>query len=318
MNVLSLFDGMSCGRLALNSAGVWVDSYFASEIDPDAIWVTQRNFPDTAQVGDVSGVSSVRLPQIYLLIGGSPCQGFSLAGEGRAFEDPRSRLFFEWVRVWRETKPRYWLLENTPMLERHEQRISNILGVEPYRIDSAGYCAQSRRRLYWTNLPRPKPKIDSTVVADVLDFSVSKGRLIDSYLLGLKKDPSYPRLLELRTNYRVTHPKNKPHPVLVSEVVGDTPSSRSRQADRIYSTLSKSPTLLANRAQDLKFDVGGRYHAELWRTISPVEAERLQTVPEGYTSGLSDAKRFKMLGNGWTVKVLADLFAPLKKNSDLI
>jgi DNA (cytosine-5)-methyltransferase 3A len=130
-NVLSLFDGMSCGQIALNKLGIKYENFYSSEIDKHAMKVTQHNFPNTIQIGDVTQVNANNLPKIDLLIGGSPCQGFSFSGKGLNFEDPRSKLFFEFVRLVKETKPRYFLLENVKMKKEHEQVITDYLGVEP-------------------------------------------------------------------------------------------------------------------------------------------------------------------------------------------
>jgi DNA-cytosine methyltransferase len=154
MNVLSLFDGMSCGQIALKKLGIQVDNYFASEIDKHAIAVTMHNFPNTIQLGDVTKVFAKDLPKIDLLIGGSPCQGFSFAGKQLNFDDPRSKLFFEFVRLLEETKPKYFLLENVLMKKEYEQIITDHLGVEPIFINSALVSAQNRKRLYWTNITK--------------------------------------------------------------------------------------------------------------------------------------------------------------------
>ena len=146
ITVLSLFDGMSCGQIALNRAGIEYDNYFASEIDKHAIKVTQTNYPKTIQLGDVTKVKGSDLPKIDLLIGGSPCQGFSFAGKGLNFEDPRSKLFFEFVRLKNETQPKYWLLENVKMKAEHQNIISEILGVKPILINSSLVSAQNRER----------------------------------------------------------------------------------------------------------------------------------------------------------------------------
>ena len=137
MNVLSLFDGMSCGQIALNRAGISYDNYFASEIDKHAINETMTNFPNTIQLGDVTKITADNLPKIDLVIGGSPCQGFSSSGKGLNFEDPRSKLFFEFVRILKETKPTYFLLENVKMKKEYEDIITKELGVEPITINSA-------------------------------------------------------------------------------------------------------------------------------------------------------------------------------------
>jgi DNA (cytosine-5)-methyltransferase 3A len=161
MNVLSLFDGMSCGQIALNKLGIKYDNYFASEIDKYAIKVTQNNYPNTKQLGNVVDVKGKDLPKIDLLIGGSPCQGFSFAGKQLNFEDHRSKLFFEFVRLLEECKPKYFLLENVNMKQEYQDIISKYLGVKPILINSNLVSTQNRRRLYWTNIPninQPKDK----------------------------------------------------------------------------------------------------------------------------------------------------------------
>ena len=157
MKVLSLFDGMSCGQIALKKAGIPVTKYFASEIDKHAIKVTQENFPDTIQLGSVTDVTTDQVGEIDLLIGGSPCQGFSFAGKNLNFDDPRSKLFFEYVRLLKELKPKYFLMENVRMSKKSQDIISEHLGVEPIVINSNLVSAQNRHRLYWTNIPFDMP-----------------------------------------------------------------------------------------------------------------------------------------------------------------
>ena len=152
LNVLSLFDGMSCGRLALERAGIKVNNYFASEIDKYAIQVAKHNYPNTQHIGDVTKVKASELPKIDLLIGGSPCQSFSNAGNGTGF-DGKSGLFYEYVRLLKECKPKYFLLENVKMKKQWQDIISKELGVEPIKINSNLVSAQNRERLYWTNIP---------------------------------------------------------------------------------------------------------------------------------------------------------------------
>jgi site-specific DNA-cytosine methylase len=152
-NVLSLFDGISCGQIALNRAGIQYENYYASEIDKHAISVTQANYPNTVQLGSVVDVKSADLPSIDLLMGGSPCQGFSFSGRQLNFEDKRSVLFFSYVKILREVKPKWFLLENVPMKREYTKIISDYLGVEPIEINSSLVSAQNRKRLYWTNIP---------------------------------------------------------------------------------------------------------------------------------------------------------------------
>ena len=309
--VLSLFDGISCGQIALQRAGIKVDKYFASEIDKHAIKVTQHNWPNTVQLGSVVDVKAEGFPKIDLLCGGSPCQSFSIAGNGEGF-DGKSGLFFEWLRLLREIKPKYFLLENVLMRKEWEDKITEFIGVKPVMISSANFSPQARNRLYWTNIPFNKSFPENNIfLFDILEENVdSKYFLSNSYTLkSLKENKS--RLEILKENYRPNYKKSRQSPVLVSEVVGDTPSGRSRQTDRLYSALSKSPTLLANRACDLKIDCGSSEIIK-WRTLTALEAERLQTVPENYTSCVAEPQRFKCLGNGWTVDVIAHIFKGLK------
>ena len=185
MNVLSLFDGMSCGQIALNRAGIKYDNYFASEIDKHAIKVTQTNYPDTIQLGDVTKVKGSDLPKIDLLIGGSPCQGFSFSGKQLNFDDPRSKLFFEFVRLVKEVKPKYWLLENVVMKKEFEQIISEHLGVQPIKINSSLVSAQNRQRLYWANFEITQPTdkrinlIDILETDDLINPSAIRGRRLN-------------------------------------------------------------------------------------------------------------------------------------------
>jgi DNA (cytosine-5)-methyltransferase 3A len=197
MNVLSLFDGMSCGQIALKELGVKVDNYFAAEIDKHAIQVTKHNFPNTIHLGDVTKVSSSDLPKIDLLMGGSPCQGFSFAGKQLAFDDPRSKLFFEFVRLKDELNPKYFLLENVRMAKEHENVITRFMGVEPIYINSALLSAQSRPRVYWTNINAhpsglfgdlkcliPQPKDKGVLLRDILETDVPEKYYLSDKMLS--------------------------------------------------------------------------------------------------------------------------------------
>lgn len=258
MNVLSLFDGMSCGQIALDRVGITVNNYFASEIDKYAIKVTQKNYPKTKQVGDVAKVKGAELPKIDLLISGSPCQGFSFAGRQLNFDDPRSKLFFEFVRLLQETQPKHFLLENVNMKKEYQSAISHILGVEPIEINSALVSAQNRRRLYWTNIPNvDQPEDKKIYLKDVLE-----GDKIQS--------------VDIRSKSKTVR-------------IGGRGSYDKHEWDSV-----------GNKGTDLYY-----------RKLTPMECERLQTVPDNYTDCVSDAQRYKMLGNGFTVDVIAHIFRSL-------
>lgn len=274
MNVLSLFDGISCGQLALQRAGIAVDRYYASEIDESAIRVTMRNFPSTVQLGDVRRVSECMLPRIDLLIGGSPCQGFSFAGKRMNFDDPRSMLFFEYVRILNEVSPKCFFLENVVMSKKSSDVISNHLGVGPVEINSSLFSAQNRRRLYWTNIPIPElPASCEATVSSIKEKVVDKKYyLSERALTTLKK-----------------YHNGKP-------------------------TTGKSPTLTGELAHSWGYNISPALVAEIGenRRATPMECERLQTIPDGYTSGESDTKRYRMITNGWTVNVVAHIFSGIK------
>jgi site-specific DNA-cytosine methylase len=176
MNVLSLFDGMSCGQIALNRAGVKYDKYFASEVDKYAIKVAQANYPHTHHMGDVKQVQKSYFidDPIDLLMGGSPCQGFSVAGKQLDFNDPRSKLFFEFVRLKESLKPKYFLMENVPMKQESQDIISRYLDVKPVMINSSLFSAENRKRLYWTNIPFDIPTDDKgTILQDILEDGIA-------------------------------------------------------------------------------------------------------------------------------------------------
>lgn len=173
MKVLSLFDGISAGRVALERMGINVESYHASELDKFPIKVTQANYPDTVQLGDVTKWRQWDIPQPDLIIGGSPCQGFSFAGKQLNFDDPRSKLFFEFADIVKHYKPKYFLLENVKMKKQYQDVISETLGVQPIEINSALVSAQNRKRLYWTNIPGViQPDDRGIILADILEDGV--------------------------------------------------------------------------------------------------------------------------------------------------
>jgi len=274
-NVLSLFDGMSCGQLALDTLGIKVNNYFASEIDSYAIEIAKKNYPDTKHIGSVLDVKGSDLPRIDLLIGGSPCQSFSNAGDGSGLEG-KSKLFWEFVRVLKETKPTYFLLENVKMKKEWEKIITDTLGVEPIAINSRLLTAQNRPRLYWTNIPNVVQPIDRGIaLKDILVDQVD-----EKFYLSDKAIDYMSRLRNGKPRWEYhTNPLD-----------------------------GKSACLTANMYKGVPYGV----IKELKRRLTPVECERLQSVPDNYTEGVSNTQRFKMLGNGWTIDVIAHILNEMR------
>lgn len=304
MRVLSLFDGMSCGRIALDKLGVKVDKYYASEIDKYAIDIAKKNYPDTVHVGDVREIQAAQVGQIDLLIGGSPCQGFSFAGKHLNFDDPRSQLFFEYVRLLKELKPKYFLLENVRMKQESMDVITDALGVEPIAINSNLVSAQNRYRLYWTNIPQAGLPNDKGVkLQDILECGVvdrDKAHCIDANYFKGGNLKSY---FEKHRRQLVFSKDGLCH-------VGDADLSGNQSIKRVYHPEGKAPTLttMGGGHREPKVLV----NPDSWRKLTVLECERLQTVPEGYTEGVSNTQRYKMLGNGWTVDVIKHIMEGVK------
>lgn len=303
LNVCSLFDGMSCGQIALERAGVPVNAYYASEIDQYAVQTAKKNYPDTIHLGDVRDVKGNDLADIDLLIGGSPCQGFSFAGQQLNFDDPRSQLFFEFVRIKNETQPKYFLLENVKMRKESEQVITDILGVEPIEINSNRVSAQNRKRLYWTNIPFDLNIKDKNIkLKDIIEHGIvdrDKSHCLDA---NYWKGGNLTSYFEKSRRQLVFSEDGLCH-------VGLADVNGYDLMKRVYHIEGKAPTLNACTGgnREPKIAVG----ETLWRKLTPLECERLQTVPEGYTEGVSNTQRYKMLGNGWTVDVVAHIFKGL-------
>ena len=357
MNVLSLFDGCSGAQLALQKAGIKVDNYFASEVDKYAIKVTQANFPDTVQLGDVSQIDAMKLPKIDLIIGGSPCQGFSFAGKQLNFNDERSKLFFEYVRLLKTVKPEWFLLENVSMKKEFQDEISRLMGVEPIRINSNLVSAQNRNRLYWTNIPTTQPEDKGIMLADIVhegEVDREKSHCIDSNYhkggargMGLYFEKSRRQLVfETLTEYIV--PFDQTLQILDKEIARGKVGffRKDSQANRVYYIHDKAVTLCGDagggsakmgqylfgcitpdrinkRQNGQRFSEGKKFYTltaqdkhgilieGYIRKLTPTECERLQTVPEGYTDHVSNTQRYKMLGNGFTVDVIAHILKRL-------
>ena len=377
MNVLSLFDGMSCGRLALERAGFPITNYYASEIDKYAIQVARDNFPDTIHVGDVTQVVAANFPKIDLLLGGSPCQGFSFAGGQLAFDDPRSKLFFEFVRLLKELKPRWFFLENVPMKQEFQDVISEHLGVKPVRLNSNIVSAQNRDRLYWTNIPvKSFPENKRIYLKDILQDVAEIGeehyhsmksvaymeRGNDKWKqAGSRRADGYEQTPETEKSFTLTANMHKGVPYNYFKETRQLsfdfhePETKSGlimtgQADlkghdynrRVYHPDGKAPTLAANSGGNLEPKImqvpRGKNQGGIkandgkvptistsaweqnnvvtdglrWRKLTPIECERLQTVPDNYTKCVSNTQRYRMLGNGWTVDIICHLLEGMK------
>ena len=374
--VLSLFDGMSCGQQALERCGFIVENYFASEIDKPAISVTMDNYSNTKQLGSVTQVDGYMLPKIDLLIGGSPCQSFSFAGkrkgmstkceteiltlehylelkaEGYEFEG-QSYLFWEYMRLLNEVKPKYFLLENVIMGEKWERILSKAIGVNPIEINSALVSAQNRRRLYWTNIGmKPmglfgdlesiikQPKDKGILLKDILENDVAEKyylsqQRIESMSKSEKGDTGNTNAIEVRAlDFRkdegfrdkgdktgtlcarartdescgqlveFLEPRNDGK-IMQLNTSTKSGGKQPYQQDRIYDTNGISPALMAQ----MSCGTHAIKHERKIRRLTPLECERLQTVKDGYTKIASDSQRYKMIGNGWTVDVIAHILS---------
>lgn len=280
MNVLSLFDGISCGRVALERAGILVDNYFASEIDPAAIKIASKNYPSTIHLGDITRWRHWNLSKIDLILGGSPCQSFSKSGNQTGFGG-KSGLFYTFVDIVKSLKPRFFLLENVEMKKEWEGEITSQLGVSPVKINSKLLSAQSRPRLYWANFPIEAPSDAGISLSDILEKNPDPKFLHSEKALDyLRRSPINQRFLAFSEELKspcvtANFCKGVPYNVLVT------------------GKKSKSPELKIGEV----------------RRFTPEECEKLQTLPVGYTAGISDTQRYKAIGNGWTVDVISHIFS---------
>jgi DNA-cytosine methyltransferase len=326
MNVLSLFDGMSCGQIALNRAGIKYDNYFASEIDKPAIKVTMANYPNTIQLGSVTEVKAENLPKIDLLIGGSPCQGFSFAGKQLNFDDPRSSLFFEYVRLLRECNPKYFLLENVKMKKEYEDIISEHLGTEPIHINSEVFSAQDRKRSYWTNIIFSALPIENkSTVEDILESEVNIRYCIDPKRSVVILDNE---VKKRKIGYIGSDSQgNRIYSIHGKSICLCGEAGGLGAKTGLYALPCLTPDRIDKRQNGRRFkpphskfytltamDKHGVLTNNFIRKLTPLECERLQTVPENYTGIASDNQRYRMLGNGWTVDVIAHILRGIKES----
>ena len=289
MKVLSLFDGMSCGQLALERAGIKVDQYYASEIDDNAIKVTQHNFPNTIQLGEVCSLDINQFSEIDLLIGGSPCQSYSIAGNKLGFEDERGKLFFEYVRIKNELNPKYFLFENVKMKDEIADIIDEMLGVKRVYIDSRDFTGHIRKRYYWTNIPIDAWEKKDIKIKDIIDNNIPFDKDMRFFLDRTVYNPSISYDGIITVNPR------------------DNKGKQTWQRGRVYDIKGNCPTICASL-----FDLNITKDHKTYRKLTIEECERLQGVPIGYTSCVKKNEAGKLLGNGWTVDVIAHILKGLK------
>ena len=389
INVASFFDGCSGLQLALHKAGIPIGVYHASEIDPHAIKVTQANFPNTIQMGDITKIFYTSFNHhIDLMAGGSPCQGFSFAGKQLNFDDPRSRLFFDFIRIRDELLPKYVLLENVRMAKESQDIISKYMGCEPIKINSADVSPQNRNRLYWlvkydwdlqkyvpVHIPQPTKK--DVVIRDILE-DLPFGE-IPNYLAntwgGIPRGDKVKSIDDAKANcltasmWKGQIPTfiKKPNPSASKDGlirVGTATLKGHDSIKRVYSADGKAPTLTTmggghrepkismGRVVNRRLDENGvrkdgqldlpftpkvevreddlsnclttvekdnvvvNRDEYLWRKLTPLECERLQTMPDNYTDHVSKTQRYKMIGNGWTIDVIAHILNQVKADND--
>ena len=373
MRVYSAFDGMSCGQVALKRNGIYPTTYLASEVDKYPIAVTQYNFPNTIQIGDINKVNPHSIKDIDLMIGGSPCQDVSFSGKGKGLiEGERSNLFFKWAEHLDIIKPKYFLLENVRMKKEYQDIISNTLGVQPIMIPSSLVSAQKRDRWYWTNIPFDMPTDKNIYLKDIVE---------DGYVDRDKSfciDANYFKGGNLKTYFK-KHRRQLVFDDHSCIQVGEADIKGYDIIKRVYSREGKSPTLTTmqgghrepkvvcgqmvgrkinpetNKRDDYNPNIKTKQRIELkgdgksgalttvqkdnlvvtdkyWRSLTPKECERLQTLDDDYTmfgdfedtkisdrtkddyfiKEVSKTQRYKMLGNGWCLDVVTEIFKGMK------
>lgn len=311
MVVLSLFDGISCGQIALNRAGIKVDKYYASEVDTNAIKVTKHNYPDTIHIGDVNAIDFSQYEGIDILIGGSPCQDLSICNlDNRGLEGERSKLFFKYIEALKITKPRYYLFENVgSMTNENMGTISSYFGHKPICINSNLVSPQSRERYYWTNIQGVVQPVDKNIkVKDIMEEIVP-----EKYYL--KMDYTY---VPKETKHNSKNGLQYVCGIISKKKWLDDGKSNQRsfsQGNRVYSINGKSCTINANagglggKSGLYYLEDGNVFSNNNIRRLTPLETERLQTILDNYTDIINETNRYKCIGNGWTVDVIAHILS---------
>lgn len=294
LNVLSLFDGIGCARLALKSLkNIKVNKYFSSEVDKNCIKLTKTKFPDDIFLGDIKSIKINKLPKIDLLIGGSPCQDLSNAYNGKGLKGLRSSLFFNFIYLKKKLKPKFFLLENVK--NKWSYIMDKEIGVKGEELNSMYLSAQFRPRMYWTNINFKKIFFDSK--------EITLKNIIEK-----KADEKYFFNIKLNKKKFIQHSKNKIGIKKIYEIPRTVLKDNERQR-RVYDINGKSPTLLA------RSDTPKIFFENKVRKLTPLECERLQGLPDNYTSEFSDTTRYRMIGNGFTVQVIKYILSFLGKKS---
>lgn len=403
MKILSLFDGISCGQVALERANIPVEVYYASEIDKYAIQITQKNYPNTIQLGDINNIDFTKfIGKIDLIMGGSPCQDLSIAGKRAGLAGERSGLFYKFVEAIEVIKPKYFLLENNVGMPKEAyEEISRLMGCYPIEINSALVSAQTRKRYYWTNIgPQdfnlfgfptckiPQPENKGILLKDILESGLSYQEKSDcltaryqgatfphDYFRNQRTQVAEPVIYQLPRGYNDGGIKKEKSPALTTSqwqynnLLVDIADKNNGEMPKMFSLYNKqivedkSPTVTANSNVSLTncgsvgifspirlseyeksqgqaqrvYSAGGKsvalnangggqggktglYKIDLpdgdyiIRKLTPIECERLQTLPDNYTEygtegKISNTQRYKAIGNGWTVDVIAYIFS---------
>ncbi len=324
MNILSLTDGISAAHVALIRSGFVIDNYFSSEIDPNCIKIINNNFPNTIHLGDIRNINIHDLPRIDIIIGGTPCQGFSLAGKRLNWNDPRSNLFNCYADLLSKIPHDYFIFENVPMHFQVLYDISSIFGkihpesvlqrdffssglLDPIIINSSLLSAQNRIRLYWTNIKNvEKPKDKKIILSDILESGegiISRNNFIYNH------------------NYKSTcidsnYWKGIDNHGQRTCVVGSAKQGGAHFSNRVFSSRFKSPTLMSSTGgnNEVKIQIDDLY----WRKLSPLECERLQTLPDNYTAGVAKSQRYKAIGNSFTVDVISHILSFINNQNEVL
>jgi len=284
--VLSLFNGLGTARLALEDAGFKIKKFYSSEINVPANKVASHNYPDTVQLGNIENWKEWDIEQPDIILAGSPCQGFSFAGRQLNFEDPRSKLFFTFIDILNHYKPEKFLLENVPMKKQSEDVITDFTNVIPIKINGKLQSAQSRKRIYWTNIEGvTQPDDLGLVLKDIMEDGIEAKGIYDKH--------TREKTVASDCN-EVGHARLNGHDFL----------------KRVYSPLAKGPTLTAvcggNQQRKVALD------DTHYRDLTPIEYERLQNLPDNFTSCVSKSQRYKMIGNGWECKTVSHILSHWK------